>query len=249
LDFSARTGVLPFALHGNDGDDHRRIYGGGITMDITANTSSATNAGAREYSLVAKEYAVIQGPRARALDVETSAANPLLPTDRKWAIRFTSNGTVTIVLGMKDYGRGWFSGYFASLVAARLGVPFRRIRIYYSGTLPAVLQTPIASATVFSRGGFSPVASAVADIIEQMCDQVVERGRGTFAAMAGVHTGDIGFDRSIGRFFVLDRVRSRSILEIADTVQGGSCSSSTFTSKNCRDNESPLEDAQVPSAA
>jgi hypothetical protein len=154
-------------------------------MDITANTSSATNAGARDHSLVAKEYAVIQGPRARALDVETSVSNPLLPTDRKWAIRFTSSGTVTIVLGMKDYGRGWFSGYFASLVAARLGVPFRRIRIYYSGTLPAVLQAPIASATVFSRGGIGPVASAVADIIEQMCDQVVERGRGTHAAMAG----------------------------------------------------------------
>jgi hypothetical protein len=50
--------------------------------------------------------------------------------------------TVTLVLGMRDYGRGWFSAYFAGLVVARLGLPFRRVRIYYSATLPAVSQTP-----------------------------------------------------------------------------------------------------------
>jgi hypothetical protein len=80
------------------------------------------------------EVGLVESARAENLNVETVISNPLLPTDRKWAIRFNAGGTVTIVLGMKDDGRGWFSGYFAGLAAARLGVPFRRVRVYYSAT-------------------------------------------------------------------------------------------------------------------
>jgi hypothetical protein len=42
------------------------------------------------------------------LNVETVASNPHLSSDRKWAIRFKGSGTVTLVLGMRDYGRGWY---------------------------------------------------------------------------------------------------------------------------------------------
>jgi hypothetical protein len=56
-----------------------------------------------------------------------------------------------------------------------------------------------------------------------MCDQVIERGRSAFAAIAGVETGDVGFDQSSGRFFVLDQDRSGRILEIAGQARGGRC--------------------------
>ena len=121
------------------------------------------------------------GTATRNLDVEVVTSSPLLPTDRKWAIRFNADGTATIILGMKDYGRGWFSSYFTSVAAARLGIPFRRFRVYYSATSPAVLQTPVPSATGVHRSHIGPVANAVVDIIEGMCDRVIEKGRSTFA--------------------------------------------------------------------
>jgi hypothetical protein len=76
------------------------------------------------------------------LDTETFITNPALPTDLKWGIRFDANGTVTLVLGMRDYARGRYTAYFASLMAARLGLPFHRTRVYYSAMRPAALRTP-----------------------------------------------------------------------------------------------------------
>jgi hypothetical protein len=69
------------------------------------------------------EVGLVESARAVNLNVETVTSNPLLPTDRKWAIRFNAGGTVTIILGMKDYGRGWFSAYFTGLAAARNPIP------------------------------------------------------------------------------------------------------------------------------
>jgi carbon-monoxide dehydrogenase large subunit len=177
------------------------------------------------------EVGFVQSARVENLNVETVTSDPSLPTDRKWAIRFNPGGTVTIVVGMRDYGRGWFSAYFAGLVTARLGIPFRRVRVYYSATLPAVLQTPTPSTTVFRRNHIGPVAAGVADVIEEMCDQVIERGRLAFAAMAGVDASDVGFDQPTGRFFVLDRDRSGNLLEIAETTRGGPSASTEFAKK------------------
>jgi carbon-monoxide dehydrogenase large subunit len=168
------------------------------------------------------------------LNIETTATNPLLPADRKWALRFNADGTVTIVLGMRDYGRSWFSAYFAGLVAARLGIAFRRIRVYYSATLPAVLQTPRPSRILFRGSSPGPVARAAADVIEDMCDRVIEKGRLAFAAMAGVDAAEVCFDQPSGRFFVLDRDRSGSIPEIAGTARGGPSVSAEFAKKKLR---------------
>jgi hypothetical protein len=165
------------------------------------------------------------------LNVETIASNRLLPTNGRWAIRFNAGGTVTIILGMRDYWRGWLSAYFAGLVTTRLGIPFGRIRVYYSAALPAVLQTPVPFAIARRRSHIGPVASAVADVIEGMCDQLIERGRLTFAALAGVNALDVGFDRRTGRFFVLDRDRSGNILEMAETVRGESPLFTDFAKK------------------
>src|ERR1700747_1764199 len=90
----------------------------------------------------AKPVGLLSLQSASELNVEMLTANPLLQSDRRSAIRFSANGNVTIVLGIRDYGRGFYSAHFANLVATRFGLPLRRMRVYYSATLPAVLQTP-----------------------------------------------------------------------------------------------------------
>jgi hypothetical protein len=111
-------------------------------MDNVTDTSKAKNAKTDEPVSRANKARVALRGGIENLSVEIVNKNPLLPTDRKWAIRFGTGENVTVVLGMGDYGRGWFSAYFAGLAAARLGVPFRRVRVYFSATLPAVSQTP-----------------------------------------------------------------------------------------------------------
>jgi hypothetical protein len=165
---------------------------------------------------------MIDTTKVEHLSVETIASNPLLPTDRIWAIRFNADGTVTIVLGMRDYWRRWLSPHFAGFVATRLGIPFRRIRLCYSATLPAVLQTPVSSAIAQRRGQIGPVARAVVNVIERMCDQVIEKGCSSFGELAGVGAFDVSFDPRAGRFFVVDMERSGNILEIAESTRAKS---------------------------
>lgn len=145
-----------------------------------------------------------QRSSAENLNIETIISNPFLPTDRKWAIRFNTGGTVTIVLGIRDYWRGWYSAYFANLVTAHLGVPSKRVRLYYCASPPAVLVTPVQNPIARQRSLVGPVARAVAEIIEEMCDQAIDKGRLVFALMAGVDAIDVGFDQSTGRFALMD---------------------------------------------
>jgi CO/xanthine dehydrogenase Mo-binding subunit len=191
-----------------------------FTMDVIATESRIANSNAaHDYLSRGSEAGFVWSTRIDDLNVESVPANPLLRADRKWAIRFNAGGTITIVLGMRDYGRGWFSAYFAGVLAVRLGIPFRRIRVYYSATLPAVLQTPQPFRILLHGSYPGPVARAAADVIEEMCDRVIEKGRSIFAALAGVGDADIGFDQPTGRFYVLDRDRSGSILEVAKIIQ------------------------------
>jgi CO/xanthine dehydrogenase Mo-binding subunit len=150
------------------------------------------------------------------LNVEMVTADPFLQTDRKSAIRFSASGTITIVLGIRDYGRGWYSAHFASLVATRLGLPFRRMRVYYSATLPAVLQTPQEFRILPAGSRPGPFATAVGKLIDEMCGRVVENGRVFFAELTGATPAAVRFDQTAGRFFALDGSRSASILDIAE---------------------------------
>jgi hypothetical protein len=100
-------------------------------------------------------------------------------------------------------------------MAVRLGLPFHRVRVYYSATLPAVSQMPQPSGIQLLDSDPPPVVTAIRDLIEYMCGRVTEKGRLAFGANAGVDVADIGFDQQSGRFFVLDRGHSSSILEIA----------------------------------
>jgi aerobic carbon-monoxide dehydrogenase large subunit len=153
------------------------------------------------------------------LDTETFIVNPALPTDLKWGIRFDASGTVTLVLGMRDYGRGLYTSYFASLMAARLGIPFHRVRVYYSAIRPAVLQTPQPSCVQLHETDPGPIPRGVREVIEEICDRVIEKGRLAFASRAGVNTADVGFDQRSARFFVLNRNQSGSILEMAEIAR------------------------------
>jgi hypothetical protein len=193
-------------------------------MDIAnIERRGANNSGAHGFCACTSVVELVRNGAAKNLGIETTASGPWLPGDRKWAIRFGAGARVTIILGMRNYGRGCFSAYFASLVADRLGIPFRRVRLYYSGNLPAALHSPLPPLTVPCRSNVGPIAAAAADVIAGMCDQVIERGRSAFAAIAGVETWNVGFDQPSGRFFVLYRDRSVGILEIAAQTLGGKC--------------------------
>ena len=135
FDFTTRTGVLREDARGKDGDDRQSD----VSQECPAmNIAAIGSTHERPKSTVG----LLSLQSVGKLNVEMLTADPLLQTDRKSEIRFNAGGAVTIVLGIRDYGRGWYSAHFASLVANRLGLPFRRIRVYYSATLPAVLQTP-----------------------------------------------------------------------------------------------------------
>ena len=153
------------------------------------------------------------------LDTETFITNPALPTDLKWGIRFDASGTVTLVLGMRDYGRGLYTSYFARLMAARLGIPFPRVRVYYSAIRPAVLQTPQPSCVQLHETYRGPIPRAVREVIEEICDRAIGKGRLAFAAKAGVNAADVGFDQRSARFFILDMNECTSILEIAEIAR------------------------------
>jgi hypothetical protein len=202
-------------------------------MDIVADTSKTKNA--NTYEPLSGAYTGRVQPRARIenLNIETVNKNPLLPTDRKWAIRFDAGETVTVVLGMRDYGRGWFSAYFAGLAAARLGPPFRRIRIYYSASLPAVAQTPRIDGILLHGSQPGSVAAAVGEIICEMCGLVVEKGRLASAAVAGVAAADVDFDASTGCFFALSTGWSGRTLDIAKIARAGTSVPTEFA-KNLR---------------
>jgi hypothetical protein len=141
----------------------------------TVMTTGPVNEGPITMGTISAKSRIVKADSTRereGMDVETVATNPLLASDRKWGIRFSANGLTTVVVGMRYFGDARLSGYFAARVAARLGVHFDRIRLYYSATLPAVLQTPRLYPDLSSGGNFAPVAAAATALIEGMCDRV-----------------------------------------------------------------------------
>jgi hypothetical protein len=217
-------------------------------MDIVADTSKARNA--KTYEPLSRAYSgrVMLRAGIENLNVEIVNRNPLLPTDRKWAIRFSPCETVTVVLGMRDHGCGWFSAYFAGLAAARLGVPFRRVRIYYSATLPAVSQTPRIAGILLYGSQPGSVAAAAGGIICEMCDLVIEKGRLASAAVAGVGVADVAFDASTGCFFARSAGWSGRTLDIAKIARDGPSLSTEFA-KNLRGKNIVANEADAPSEA
>jgi hypothetical protein len=217
-------------------------------MDVVADTSNAKNANTHEPLSRARSGRVVLSAGIKNLNVEILNKNPLLPVDSTWTIRFGAGETVTVVLGMRDYGRGWFSAYFAGLVVARLGLPFRRVRIYYSATLPAVSQTPRIAGILLYGSQPGSVATAVGDIICVMCGLVIEKGRLASAAVAGVGAADVDFDAPTGCFFARNTGWSGRIQDIAKIARDGASVSAEVT-KNLRVKNTVAHEAYEPSGA
>jgi CO/xanthine dehydrogenase Mo-binding subunit len=122
----------------------------------------------------------------RGLSVQTVGPISLLPHGQKCRIHFQLDSTVTIILGMRDYGHGYVSPYFASLVATRLGIPLKQVRIYDAGAHPAFRITPSAAVCVPSRGSAGTANAQIGALMQSLCEQAIEQGRSRLASLCRV---------------------------------------------------------------
>ncbi|HXC28999.1 MAG TPA: xanthine dehydrogenase family protein molybdopterin-binding subunit [Stellaceae bacterium] len=124
-------------------------------------------------------------------------------------IRFEPNGDVTIVTGTLDYGQGHWTP-FAQVLAARLGVPFQRIRLLQGD-----------SDELIAGGGTGGSKSMIVsgNAIVGAADKVIERGKQIAAHVLEAAAADIEF-RS-GRFVIAGTDRSVGVMELAAQLNGG----------------------------
>ena len=124
-------------------------------------------------------------------------------------IRFEPNGDVTIVTGTLDYGQGHWTP-FAQLLAARLGIPFQRIRLRQGD-----------SDELIAGGGTGGSKSLIVsgNAIVGAADKVIEHGRQIAAHLLEAAAADIEF-RS-GRFVIAGTDRSVGLMELAAKVNDG----------------------------
>jgi hypothetical protein len=158
---------------------------------------------------------------SKGLNVEMIGPRSLLPYQQRCGIRFEADDTVTIVLGMRDYGNGWASPYFAGVVAAKLCVPFERIRMFYTGVHPAVRTTPRNKPYLLCRASVGTAIAGIGDLIEVVCDRVIDRGRRLLASSLGIPAGTIDFDASCGRFVDRQQERYFTVLDTAARARDG----------------------------
>jgi CO/xanthine dehydrogenase Mo-binding subunit len=155
------------------------------------------------------------------LNVETAGPRTLLACQPKCSIQFGIDSTVTIVLGMRDFGWADASTYFANFLVRRLGIPFNRIRLYYTGIHPATRRTPKQSSQILGRANVGAANAAIGDLIEELCNRAIERGRHFLASSIGVFPCAIKFDPSLGRFFVAGSYHPVDFLEVARQARRG----------------------------
>jgi aerobic carbon-monoxide dehydrogenase large subunit len=124
-------------------------------------------------------------------------------------IRFEPNGDVTIITGTLDYGQGHWTP-FAQVLAARLGIPFPRIRLIQgdSDALIAGGGTGGSKSMIVSGNAIVGAASKVIDAGKDIAAHVLE------AAAA-----DIEF--RAGRFVIAGTDRSIGIMELAARIHAG----------------------------
>jgi carbon-monoxide dehydrogenase large subunit len=124
-------------------------------------------------------------------------------------IRFEPNGDVTIITGTLDYGQGHASP-FAQVLAARLGIPFRRIRLLQGDS-----DQLIAGG---GTGGSKSMMTSGAAIVEAS-DKVIEAGRQIAAHLLEAAAPDIEF--RAGRFIISGTDRSVGLMELAEKLHAG----------------------------
>ena len=124
-------------------------------------------------------------------------------------IRFEPNGEVTIVTGTLDYGQGHWTS-FAQVLAARLGIPFQRIRLRQGD-----------SDELIAGGGTGGSKSLIVsgNAIVGAADKVIEQGRQIAAHLLEAAAADIEF--RTGRFVIAGTDRSVGLMELAAKVNDG----------------------------
>ena len=124
-------------------------------------------------------------------------------------IRFEPNGDVTIITGTLDYGQGHWTP-FAQVLAARLGIPFQRIRLIQGD-----------SDALIAGGGTGGSKSMIVsgNAIVKASEKVVEAGRQIAAHVLEAAAADIDF--RAGRFVIGGTDRSIGIMELAARIHAG----------------------------
>jgi carbon-monoxide dehydrogenase large subunit len=124
-------------------------------------------------------------------------------------IRFEPNGDVTIVTGTLDYGQGHWSP-FAQVLAARLGIPFGRIKLLQGD-----------SDQLIAGGGTGGSKSMIVsgNAIVKASDKVIENGRQIAAHVLEAAAADIEFRG--GRFVIAGTDRAVGIMELAARIHAG----------------------------
>src|SRR5260370_6377368 len=123
--------------------------------------------------------------------------------------RFEPNGDVTIITGTLDYGQGHASP-FAQVLATRLGIPFRRIRLLQGD-----------SDALIAGGGTGGSKSMIVsgNAIVKASEKVVEAGRQIAAHVLEAAAADIEF--RAGPFVISGTDRSIGIMELAARLHSG----------------------------
>ena len=124
-------------------------------------------------------------------------------------IRFEANGDVTIITGTLDYGQGHASP-FAQVLATRLGIPFRRIRLLQGDSDELI-------AGGGTGGSKSMMTSGLA--IVEAGEKVVAAGKQIAAHVLEAAVADIEF--RAGRFVIAGTDRSLGIMELAAQIHAG----------------------------
>jgi carbon-monoxide dehydrogenase large subunit len=150
--------------------------------------------------------------RLRGLGIGSYLEVTAPPNKEMGGIRFevegSNAGSVTLTTGTLDYGQG-HAAPFAQVLAARLGVPFDRIRLVQSDSDQLVFGAG-------TGGSRSMMMSGAA--IAQASDLVIQKGKELAAEVLEAAASDLEFRD--GRFVVAGTDRSIGLLELARRVPG-----------------------------
>ena len=140
--------------------------------------------------------------RLRGLGVGSYLEATSPPGKELGGIRFESDGGVTILTGTLDHGQG-HAAPFAQVLAARLGLPFERIRLVQGDSD----QLAFGAGTAGSR---SMMMSGAA--LAQAADLVIQKGRALAGEYFETSPSDVEFRD--GKFVVAGTDRSVSLFDL-----------------------------------
>ncbi len=123
-------------------------------------------------------------------------------------LRFEPDGTVTIVTGTLDYGQG-HAAPFAQVLAAKLGVPFARVRLLQGDSDQLLAGGGTGGSRSIMQSGAAILAAA---------ERVIENGRRAAAEALEAAEADIVFTQ--GSFVITGTDRRIGIMDLAARAPG-----------------------------